>query len=96
MQQVFVFSFCVTFLFSLISFVFQLYVARKLNQQGVNTGRFYTTGGAIVAFVKGWQHADALGLRALMIVWSIVFGIAIVSAIVVIVAMASMPRPPRN
>lgn len=92
MQQIFVFSFFLLLIFSLISFGIQIYVARKLNKLGVYTGRFYTTGAAILTLVRGWQYADELVLREVMIVWSIVFGAAVVSGILVLLTMGAIPR----
>ena len=92
MQQIFVFSFCLLFIFSLISFGIQIYVARKLNKLGVYTGRFYATGAAILTLVRGWQYAAELALREVMIAWSIVFGAAVVSGILVLLTLGSIPR----
>lgn len=92
MQQIFIFSFFLLLIFSLLSFGIQIYVARKLNKLGVYTGRFYTTGAAILTLVRGWQYADELALREVMIAWSIVFGAAIVSGILVLLTMSAIPR----
>lgn len=92
MQQIFVFSFFLLLIFSLLSFGIQIYVARKLNKLGVYTGRFYTTGAAILTLVRGWQYADELALREVMIAWSIVFGAAIVSGILVLLTLGAIPR----
>lgn len=93
MQTVFVLSAFVLLVFSILSFGIQIYVARKLNQKGVYTGRFYTTGGAVLTLVRGWQYAEELEIREVMIAWSIVFVVAVISGIVLLITMASIPRP---
>lgn len=95
MQQIFVLSFCVSLIFAIMSWGIQIYVARKLNQKGVHTGRFYTTGGAILTLVRGWEYADELQIREVMIAWTLVFALTVAAGIVVLVTISSIPRPPR-
>lgn len=59
-----------TLILALVSWGFQIPIARKLKKAGVNLGAQIGKRSWITPFVMGWKRADELDIRARMIIWS--------------------------
>lgn len=96
MEQIYILSLCAFLPFIFISLAFQEYVAEKLEQNKVDVDRSYKGfANLILTLVHGWTYAEELGLRKVMIAWSIVLGITILSGLVALAWLGSIPHPPR-
>jgi hypothetical protein len=63
---------CVTFLFGIISLIFQIYVSRQLTKAGQKVSWPIGKRSWITPFAAGWKNANQLELTEIMISWSIV------------------------
>ncbi len=73
--------FFLTMILALISWVIQLFIARKLKKSGLETGPQIGKRSWMKPFVLGWKNAEELRIQELMIVWSFILGITIIGVI---------------
>jgi hypothetical protein len=69
---------CGTLVLGILSLVFQIYVSRRLRNEGQNIGIPIGKSSWIRPFVLGWKYADQMGLLYVMAIWSLIIGFALI------------------
>ncbi len=82
--------FVLTLVLALISWGLQLFVGRKLKKAGVQAGPQIGKRSWMKPFRLGWESADRLEIRDIMIVWSFILGLTVLGVIVTALLFASM------
>jgi hypothetical protein len=85
--------FLLTLVLALVSWGFQIVVARKLKKVGIDPGAQVGRRSWIAPFVVGWKQADDLDIQELMIVWSVILGLTILGVIGTALLFATTVQP---
>lgn len=74
----------VFFLILIGGFACQIYVSSKLNKKQGTLQVVRGIRGGTRTFFQGWQRADELGIKNIMIIWSILVAVMLVIVFIVI------------
>ncbi len=86
-------AFFLTLILALVSWGFQISVARKLKKVEIDPGLQIGKRSWITPFVMGWKRVDELDIRTRMITWSVILGLTIIGVIATALLFTSIYQP---
>jgi len=86
-------AFFLTLILALVSWGFQISVARKLKKVEIDPGLQIDKRSWITPVVMGWKRFDELAIRTRMIIWSVILGLTIIGVVATALLFISIYQP---
>jgi len=92
MEKTFVISFFLMVMCGIIAWGCQIYVVRKLKKGGYKGGRVVGRTSFLLPLSEGWKHAKELEITDVMVFWSIMLGLTVISGTVLLISGIPMAK----